>query len=145
MKPVSTTLVIPAVLALLALCGGLPGLSPAADATVTSEEGLEARHDDPHGTGRGDDCMPRADFDEVSPRMAAQLNVARHAGCKFRRVEDALDARDGNLNSPEWVAPLEGVPIPPTSAGKCTPTTTSACGSSTSGPRPASSRTSTRT
>ena len=169
MKPVSTPLAIPAVLAFLAACGGQPGASPPAAETTTSDDALEARHDDPHGgkhqdgddPGRGehdrkhDDCMPRADFDEVSPRIAAELNIARRAVCKFRRVEAALEAgfvntglpcipgqgyhyiksglvgmtdirepsvlmydRDGNLNSPEWVAPLDGFPTPPAIFGR---------------------------
>ena len=143
MKSVSTTLAVSAVLAMLAACGGGPGAAPpGADATA-----LQAvSHDD---------CMPPADFDEVPRHIAAKLNIARRAVCKFRRVEAAraegfvdtglpcipgqgyhfiknslvgttdirepsvlMYDKDGNLNSPEWVAPLDGFPTPPTIFGQ---------------------------
>ncbi len=151
MKSVSTSLVS-AVLALLAACGGQPAAPPAA-ATGSSGDALRATADDPHGTEqeeKHDGCLGPADFDGVPRRIEAQLNIARRAVCKYRRVEAALDAgfvdtglpcipgqgyhfiknslvgttdirepsvlmydKDGNLNSPEWVAPLEGFPTPP--------------------------------
>ena len=164
MKLASTCLVS-GVLALLAACGG-QAAPPAAPGS--SRDALQASADDPHGkdddgNGRGrgdhdrkhDDCMPPADFDEVSQKIEAQLNIARRAVCKFRRVEAALDAgfvdtglpcipgqgyhfirnelvgttdirepsvlmydKDGNLNSPEWVAPLAGFPTPPSIFGE---------------------------
>ena len=161
MKSVSTSLSVSAVLALLAGCGGPPGAAPPAAANGTSEGALQVArdmHDDPHGDGhdrRHDGCLGRADFDEVSERVEAQLNIARQAVCKFQRLEAALDAgyvntglpcipgqgfhyiknslvgttdirepsvlmydQDGNLNSPEWVAPLEGFPTPPSIFGQ---------------------------
>lgn len=158
MKSVSTSLVVAVILAFVAACGG----SAPAAATRTSRDALRAEHDDPHGGGpwdkddrddhdrKHDGCMAPADFDEVSPKIEAELNIARRAVCKFRRIEAALDAgfvntdlpcipgqgyhyiknslvgttpirepsvlmydKDGNLNSPEWVAPLAGFPTPP--------------------------------
>jgi hypothetical protein len=164
MKPVATSLVVSAVLAFIPACGGSPGAAPPGASTGTSRDALRAEHDDPHGGGpwehddqdrddhdrKHDGCMGPADFDEVSPKIEAELNIARRAVCKFRRIEAALDAgfvntglpcipgqgfhyiknslvgttdirepsvlmydADGNLNSPEWVAPLAGFPTPP--------------------------------
>jgi len=155
----ASSILVSVVLAILAACGGQPAASQA-----TSQDALLASADDPHGgrehEGHGhsrkhDECMGPADFDEVSPRIEAQLNIARRAVCKFRRVEAALDAgfvdtglpcipgqgyhfiknslvgttdirepsvlmydKDGNLNSPEWVAPLDGFPTPPSIFGE---------------------------
>jgi hypothetical protein len=165
MKSVSRSLVVSAVLASLAACGG-PHSSAANE---TSDEALRVDGDDPHGhdqqQGEGGDrddhgrrrdgCSDPVDFDGVSHQIEAQLNIARRAVCKFRRVEAALDAgfvntglpcipgqgyhfiknslvgttdirepsvlmydKDGNLNSPEWVAPLDGFPTPPTIFGR---------------------------
>ena len=166
MKPVSTSLAFSAVLAFLPACGGAPGAAPPAGADATSSSPLQGASDDPHNGwddhGQGDDhgrkhddCKGPVDFDGVSERIEAQLNVARRAVCKFQRVEAALaegfvntglpcipgqgyhyiknslvgttDTRepsvlmydkDGNLNSPEWVAPLDGFPTPPTIFGQ---------------------------
>ena len=119
--------------------------------------------DDPHGQERGEDgdgrkhdgCLGRTDFDGVSHRVESELNIARRAVCKFRRIEAALDAgfvdtglpcipgqgyhfirndlvgttnirepsvlmydKDGNLNGPEWVAPIAGFPTPPSIFGR---------------------------
>lgn len=111
----------------------------------------------------------RVDFAGVSNQVDAQLNIARRAVCKYRRIEAALadgyvntglacvrgqgfhyikpslvgttDIRhpsvlmytaDGDLNSPEWVAPESDFPFPP-SARPCTARTTSASGSCTFG------------
>jgi hypothetical protein len=154
MKSVSTSLVVvSAVLAFVPACGGSPGAAGPGASTGTSEVALRTEHDDPHGGGpwgKHDGCKGPADFDEVSPKIEAELNIARRTVCKFRRIEAALDAgfvntglpcipgqgyhyirnslvgttdirepsvlmydRDGNLNSPEWVAPLAGFPTPP--------------------------------
>ena len=166
MKPVSTSLAFSAVLAFLPACGGAPGAAPPAGADATSSSPLQGPSDDPHNgwddQGQGDDhgrkhddCKGPVDFDGVSERIEAQLNVARRAVCKFRRLEAALaegfvntglpcipgqgyhyiknslvgttDTRepsvlmydkDGNLNGPEWVAPLDGFPTPPTIFGQ---------------------------
>src|SRR5262249_27516350 len=100
--------------------------------------------------GEEDDCLGRADFDGVSPHIEAQLNIARRAVCRYRRLEAALAdgyqhpgrarargqgshykktagggtpatppppvlmyTADGDLNSPEWVAPVIDFPTPP--------------------------------
>ena len=165
MKGVSTSLVVSAVLSFLAGCGGPSADAPAAAANGTSDSALRGGDDkrrgndhdgdDEEGDRRHDGCKGRADVDEVSPRIQAQLNIARREVCKFRRVEAALDAgfvntglpcipgqgyhyiknslvgttdirepsvlmydKDGNLNSPEWVAPLDGFPTPPTIFGQ---------------------------
>ena len=105
--------------------------------------------------GEEDDCLGRADFDGVSPHIEAQLNIARRAVCRYRRLEAALadgytntglpcvpgqgfhfiknslvgttDIRhppvlmytaDGDLNSPEWVAPVIDFPTPPSIFGQ---------------------------
>jgi len=161
MKSVSTFFAVSAVLAIAAACGGPPG-APPDGVTATSKAAIRDDHDDPHGGGpwdkddrddhdrKHDGCMGPADFDEVSQKVEAQLNIARREVCKFRRIEAALDAgfvntglpcipgqgyhyiknklvgttdirepsvlmydKDGNLNSPEWVAPLDGFPVPP--------------------------------
>ena len=158
MQSVSTSLVVAAIVTLVAACGG----SAPAAASGTSRDALRVEHDDPHGGGpwdkddggdhdrKHDGCMGPADFDDVSPKFEAELNIARRAVCKFRRIEAALDAgfvntglpcipgqgyhyiksglvgttdirepsvlmydKDGNLNSPEWVATLAGFPTPP--------------------------------
>jgi hypothetical protein len=150
MKSFSTTLAVSAVLALLAACGDAPGAAPPGS-DDTSSGALQGASDDK----KPDDCMPRADFEEVPRHIAAHLNITRRAVCRFRRVEAALaegfvntglpcipgqgyhyiknslvgttDIRepsvlmydkDGNLNSPEWVAPLDGFPTPPTIFGQ---------------------------
>jgi len=169
MKSVSTFLVVSAVLAALTACGGPPGVAAPTAAQGTSDDALRVDGDDPHGDGdqggedgdrddhgrNHDGCRGPVDFDGVSHRIEAQLNIARRAVCKFRRVEAALDAgfvntglpcipgqgyhfiknslvgttdirepsvlmydKDGNLNSPEWVAPLDGFPTPPTIFGQ---------------------------
>ncbi|HET6981610.1 MAG TPA: hypothetical protein VFI53_05680 [Myxococcaceae bacterium] len=159
MNSVSTTLAVSVVLWMLAGCGGAPGAAPPGP-DATSSGGLQAASDDKHEGGddhdrKHDDCMPPADFDEVPRHIAAQLNIARRAVCKFRRVEAAMAVgfvntglpcipgqgyhyiknslvgttdirepsvlmydKDGNLNSPEWVAPLDGFPTPPTIFGQ---------------------------
>lgn len=160
MKSVSTSLAVSAVLALLPACGGGPGAAPPGAEDATSSGALHVASADEHGEGddqgrKHDGCKGPADFDEVSERIEAQLNIARRAVCKFRRVEAALAAgfvntglpcipgqgyhyiknglvgttdirepsvlmydKDGNLNSPEWVAPLAGFPTPPSIFGQ---------------------------
>jgi predicted small lipoprotein YifL len=156
MKSVSTSLVVSAVLASLAACGGPPGATAPSAEQKASEDALRNAADDPHGNDeQRDGCKGPVDFDGVSHRIEAELNIARRAVCKFRRVEAALDAgfvntglpcipgqgyhyiknslvgttdirepsvlmydKDGNLNSPEWVAPLDGFPTPPTIFGR---------------------------
>jgi len=156
MKSVTTSLAVSAVLAFLPACGGAPEATASSSPNATSESALRAANDALDHPGRGqDDCFERADFDGVSAKVEAQLNIARRAVCKFRRLEQALEAgyvntglpcipgqgfhyiknslvgttdirdpsvlmydKDGNLNSPEWVAPLDGFPTPPTIFGE---------------------------
>jgi len=158
MKLVTTSLAVSAVLTFLPACGGTPQTAAPSSPNDTSESALRAAasHDDKDNRGRDhDDCLGRVDFEGVSPKVNAQLNIARRAVCKFRRLENALDEgyvdtglpcipgqgyhfiknslvgttdirdpsvlmydKDGNLNSPEWVAPLEGFPTPPSIFGE---------------------------
>jgi hypothetical protein len=159
MKSVSTCLAVSVVFAMLAACGGAPGAAPPGS-DDTSSNALQAASNDKRGgeddhDRKHDDCMRPADFDGVPRHIAAQLNIARRAVCKFRRVEAAraegfvdtglpcipgqgyhfiknslvgttdirepsvlMYDKDGNLNSPEWVAPLDGFPTPPTIFGQ---------------------------
>jgi len=157
MKSVSTSLAVSAVLALLPACGGAGADGTSRSALQVADDGRRGG-DDQGGDDDGlkhDGCKGPADFDEVSPRIEAQLNIARRAVCRFRRVEAALAAgfvntglpcipgqgyhyiknslvgttnirepsvlmydKDGNLNSPEWVAPLDGFPNPPSIFGQ---------------------------
>jgi len=159
MKSLTMSLAVSVVLAVLTACGDVPGAAPPAS-DATSSGALRAKSGGkPEGGDeqdkKHDDCMPRADFDGVPSRIEAQLNIARRAVCKFRRVEAAraegfvdtglpcipgqgyhfiknslvgttdirepsvlMYDKDGNLNSPEWVAPLDGFPTPPTIFGQ---------------------------
>ncbi len=65
------------------------GLAASARSVQPDED--EAGED---GHGR---CPKAADFDGVSKRVERQLNIARHAVCKYRRIEAALAA--GYVNS----------------------------------------------
>ena len=137
-------LVVLGCMASVAACGAADGKLPN-DKSIVSDVNNELE----------DDCLGRADFDGVSHHIEAQLNIARRAVCRYRRLEAALadgytntglacvpgqgfhyiknslvgttDIRepsvlmydkDGNLNSPEWVAPLDGFPTPPTIFGQ---------------------------
>jgi len=57
--------------------------------------------------GRGpSDCPDRADFDTVSEKIEAQLNNARKAVCRYRRIEAAL--ADGYVNTGLACVPGQG-------------------------------------
>ena len=105
--------------------------------------------------GRHDDCLGREDFDVGSEGIEHQLNIARHALCRYRHLDAApadgytnsglpcivgqgyhyikgslvgtTDIRhpsvlmytaDGKLNSPEWIAPKDHFPTPPSIFGQ---------------------------
>jgi hypothetical protein len=72
------------------LCGVYVSMGVLSGADLGDTGGLEPiRH--------GDDCPGRADFDEVSEKVEAELNVARRAMCRYRRLEAAL--ADGYVNT----------------------------------------------
>jgi hypothetical protein len=140
----------------VAACGGTMNGDPAGSNTALSEPnaGSEAKRGDDERDKH--DCPPdRADFDTVSERIEAKLNIARRAVCKYRRIEAALadgytnsglpcvpgqgyhyiksslvgttDIRhpsvlmytaDGQLNSPEWIAPTDQFATPPSIFGQ---------------------------
>ena len=93
-------------IATVAACGGTVNGNPAESTSNVSElnlrSGGEARADerDKH------DCPDRADFDDVSNRIEAQLNIARRAVCKYRRLEAAL--ADGYTNTGLPCVPGQG-------------------------------------
>lgn len=88
----NTTIKFTALSAIVSLlgCGGSPAPAAALSAPATSFAEREGRENDR-------DCPGRADFDEVSEQVEAELNRARHAVCKYRNLEAAL--ADGYTNS----------------------------------------------
>jgi hypothetical protein len=144
-------------LALLSACSGPLREDGASKADPSRTKAADSEKADQGGDADDDgDCPPgKADFDEVSERIEAQLDIARRAVCKYRRVEAALAdgfvntglpcipgqgyhyiknslvgttdirqpsvlmyTKDGDLNSPEWVAPLDQFPTPPSIFGQ---------------------------
>ena len=146
-------------LAAVAACGGIEGNDSGSRTREThTPNTLEAASDRARNEGERedeDDCPDSVHFRGVSHHVEAQLNIARRAVCKYRRLEAALadgyvntglpcipgqgyhyiksslvgttDIRhpsvlmytaDGHLNSPEWVAPLDGFPTPPSIFGQ---------------------------
>ena len=146
------TTLIPTLFTLAAACGGTMGADPAPAVSTLSARGEKG----PAAEDRDrDDCLDRVRFAGVSQKIDAQLNVARRAVCKYRRLEAALadgyansglpcvpgqgyhyikaslvgttDIRhpsvlmytaDGDLNSPEWIAPQSDFPTPPSIFGQ---------------------------
>jgi hypothetical protein len=141
---------------LVAACGGAPDVpSVGASATLTaSSRSSHTSEDEAEDAGPGR-CPKAVDFDGVSEHVERQLNIARHAVCKYRRIEAALAAgyansglpcvpgqgyhyiksslvgttdirepsvlmytADGDLNSPEWIAPQSDFPTPPSIFGQ---------------------------
>jgi len=101
MKLISACLALSGTLTLIPACGGAPD-APATDASAALTASSRNAHpneddgdDDPHGR-----CPKRADFDGVSKRIDHQLNIARHAVCKYRRIEAALAAGYENSGLP---------------------------------------------
>jgi len=88
--------------AFVAACGGtMNGNSAESKSALSgpSEETQAEKHDK-------DDCLDRADFDTVSERIEAQLNIARRAVCKYRHLSAAL--ADGYSNSGLPCVPGQG-------------------------------------
>ncbi len=105
MKLVSACLVISG--ALIAACGQAPDV-PTADASAgltASSHGSNAGEDEAEDEGHGR-CPKAVDFEGVSERLERQLNIARHAVCKYRRIEAALAA--GYVNSGLPCVPGQG-------------------------------------
>jgi len=94
MNPTLSRLTISGALALAAACGGPQ--NGGADFTSAPSASI-LRGDLAREAGRDRDCPEEADFDEVSERVEHQLNVARRAVCRYRRLEAAL--ADGYANS----------------------------------------------
>ena len=129
--------------------GNVAGNKSASSGALRQQE-LESAADE-----GDDDCPDPADFDTVSEEIEHQLNIARHAVCKYRHLEAALadgytnsglpcvvgqgyhyikgslvgttDIRhpsvlmytaDGQLNSPEWIAPKSSFATPPSIFGQ---------------------------
>ena len=152
MKRMSSLHVISALLAVTTACGaGQEGAAPSASTASSAVVSEQAER--PHfdcGRNHGD-----FDGDGVSEAVEDQLEIARKAVCKFRRVEAALAAGyhdtglpcipgqgyhfikdslvgttnirepsvlmytlSGELNSPEWVAPIDSFPVPPSIFGQ---------------------------
>lgn len=84
---------------LAAACGGgVPGAT--VDPTLAAQTtGTEAALSAPDAEGRRKrpECPEEADFDGVGEGVERQLNIARQAVCKYRRIETAL--ADGYANS----------------------------------------------
>src|SRR4051812_2685205 len=140
----------------VAACGGaMKGNTAESQSPLSDFNAAHGVDDDIADKGDKDDCLKRADFDTVSERIEAQLNIARRAVGKYRRLEAALadgyvntglacvpgqgyhyiknslvgttDIRhpsvlmytaNGQLNSPEWVAPESVFPTPPSIFGQ---------------------------
>ena len=99
MNSVTTSLAVSAVLAFLPACGAGPETTPPPSPNVTSESALRAADVEEH-PGRGhDDCLGRADFDGVSAKVEAELNFARRAVCRFRRLDCLRRGDHGHVAS----------------------------------------------
>ena len=93
MKFISACLALSGTLTLIAACGGAPG-APVTDASTALTESSRTAHpneDESEDEGHRR-CPKAAEFDGVSERIERQLNIARHAVCKYRRLEAALAA-----------------------------------------------------
>ncbi|HYS08432.1 MAG TPA: hypothetical protein VEP66_06795 [Myxococcales bacterium] len=139
------------VLSGLIACGGPLNGEPGQHFNTVDDKNLSAAMPEREGRrDEGHDCPEHVRFDGVSRKFEAQLNVARRAVCKYRRIEAALAdgyvntglacapgqgyhyiknslvgttdirhppvlmyTKDGDLNSPEWVAPVADFPRPP--------------------------------
>ncbi len=87
-------MVVFSLVASVAACGGTVGGSPIDGRSAAD---LEAA-DRAQANGRGsDDCLDRVDFDGVSNKIDAELNIARHAVCRYRDLAAAL--ADGYVNT----------------------------------------------
>ena len=94
----TSALVLFAIAPLASACGQAPGEDPATASATAALDGRSGGHESATVEPvEGDDCPGRAQFDGVSPDVAAHLNVARHAVCKYRELEAAL--RDGYVDT----------------------------------------------
>lgn len=88
-------------------CGGPVSGSTASSSTAISAQRHWSRHERPaEEDGEDDDCPGPAHFDGASHRAQRQLNVARHAVCKYRSLEAAL--ADGYVDSGLPCVPGQG-------------------------------------
>jgi hypothetical protein len=104
----ASTILVSAVLSILAACGGRPSPTSPASTTGISDDALRIAGDDPHrGDGheeddrdkddhrrKHDECLRPADFDEVTQWMQARLDIGRPGVCAVRRTETALAASE---------------------------------------------------
>ncbi len=92
MRSIAIRFGVSAMLAGAAGCGGAVGDPAHAAAAASALDSAQA------GEDRGmEDCPGRVDFDGVSERVEAQLDIARRAVCRYRRIEAAL--ADGYADS----------------------------------------------
>jgi hypothetical protein len=97
MKTIFSRFVISGLLAFVGACGGTANGELDQSKSAVSEANAanaEKPRADEHGNR---DCPDRAEFDGVSSRIEAQLNIARRAVCRYRRLEAAL--ADGYTNT----------------------------------------------
>jgi hypothetical protein len=80
----------------LTACGGQVNGNTATNSSATSG-GLRQQLHESAVDEDDDDCPGPADFDTVSERIERQLNIARHAVCKYRHLKAAL--ADGYTDS----------------------------------------------
>jgi len=94
-------------IAFVAACGGAADGNLSADSqNVSNANKSEVEARDGERDEDKADCPDRVDFDGVSHRIEAQLNIARRAVCKYRRLEAAL--ADGYTNTGLPCVPGQG-------------------------------------